>query len=65
MTNYERIKAMSVEEMVDRIYNDASIEYCNNLKECANLLELNLITDSMCKTCLRKWLEREVQDAAN
>lgn len=62
MTNYERIKAMSVEEMVDRIYDDASIEYCNNSKECANLLGLNLITDSMCKACLRKWLESEVQD---
>ena len=65
MTNFERIKAMSVEEMVDRIYNDASIEYCNNLKECADLLELDLITDSMCKSCLRKWLESEVQDEAD
>lgn len=52
MTNFERIKAMSVDRMADFLYSSIGSEYCKNA-----------CTESFrCYDCLRKWLESEVQD---
>lgn len=47
MTNFERIKEMSVEEMVK------SMVFCSFIDDC-------YLDD--CEECHRKWLESEVQD---
>ena len=53
MTNYERIKAMSVEEMADAVMcpNDCSLGEINCEK-----------TDACnCYECVRQWLEQEIK----
>ena len=54
MTNFERIKAMSVEEMakyIDAQYSQHS--FCNPRKNCEGI---------DCTECIEAWLESEVQD---
>lgn len=50
MTNYEKIKQMSVEEMAEKLpcpYNEYYLD-CN--KDCD------------CKKCCKEWLESEVEE---
>lgn len=57
MTNFERIKAMSVEEMAK--YIDAQYcqhSFCGPRKNCEGI---------ECTECIAAWLEREVQDEAD
>ena len=51
MTNYERIKNMSVEEMA---------EFLNEASNCC-LVPTDCITES-CTECLKQWLESEVTE---
>ena len=62
MTNYERIKAMSIEEMTTAILNEISYnpcDYCNysngycNGEPCKNKTDDELVQD---------WLEREATE---
>lgn len=50
MTNFERIKAMSVEEMANEM------AFCGFIEDC-------LLDD--CNKCRMMWLESEVQDGAD
>lgn len=57
MTNYEKIKAMSIEEMADFL-NDSGCGWCNfnagcNYPECG---------DECCKIGIKNFLEREVEE---
>lgn len=54
MTNYEKIKAMSVEEMAEFI-PDWSFKACkisHDYIEC----------DNECEKCVKEWLESEVEE---
>ncbi len=59
MTNFERIKGMSVEEMTDFLDRvelgdfDYSVTFCNMCKTEGNALNLD------CRGCLKHWLESE------
>ena len=66
MTNYDNIKAMSVEELADVLYdtNDKiCFENCSastgNKFSCPLGDNLNI---SECKKCMKKWLESEVSE---
>ena len=56
---------MSDEELTDIIY-ELNMEgtYCQNRKECLELLNNDGITDEMCKKCLLEWLRKPADDAA-
>ena len=57
MTNYEKIKAMSVEEMAIFLYrNVADCEMCPAMKSCKASSELT------CKERLLEWLKSEVEE---
>ena len=57
MTNYERIKAMSVEEMAKCIDAQCGMhQFCNAGIDC---------TAIECDECIVAWLESEVQDEAD
>lgn len=57
MTNFERIKAMSVEEMAKYI----DIQYCMH-QFCDPRI---VCSGTECTECILAWLEREVQDEAD
>jgi hypothetical protein len=63
MTNYERIKAMSVEEMAKYIY-----EHDDNLNDviCKTIYPEcpwgDLVSPDNCLGCIKKYLESEVQE---
>ena len=59
MTNFERIKAMSVEEMAARIPCPHMVDAYD---ECKFGWHERTQT---CEECAREWLEREVQDEAD
>lgn len=53
MTNYDRIKLMSVDEMADLLYNeDIPCSFCMLYDECE-------CTDD-CKETIKQWLLQEV-----
>lgn len=60
MTNYDRIKAMSVDEMAAIIMYPAEMDYCftppTNCAKYSNAIE----TDCVCCKCCEKYLESEV-----
>ena len=55
MTNFERIKAMSVEELAKELAKDSACEFCKILdgKTCIN---------STCEEGIIQWLESEVTE---
>lgn len=62
MTNFHRIKEMSVDEMVDFIENETDgiceccvFHYKRHEERCWD-------KDGMCKEGIKKWLEREVEE---
>ena len=66
MTNFERIKNMTVEEMAEMIFNDANngyyyCNYCSYQSFYAPHCTAVEIAQS-CKKAIAKWLESEVQD---
>lgn len=66
MTNYDRIKAMTVEEMADVLYDAIDkicFENCSASTENKFLCPLgDNLNISDCKTCIEKWLESEVSE---
>ena len=67
MTNFEKIKAMSVEQMIDIIDSDFGaderLHFCLNKPECLEAFEKDI--ELPCRNCIREWLEREAQDEAD
>ena len=62
MTNYERIKAMSAEEMVDcmnkRCIDNVCDIVCND--NCRAFKTLERTSKQVCRDIIRAWLESEV-----
>ncbi len=60
MTNYDKIKAMSIDEMVDflAIYNDRA---CIRCEDC-HMKEHCEYPVTPCDVSARKWLESEVDN---
>lgn len=61
MTNFERIKAMTIEEMAeffDNIVNCRCDTICENFNKCTR----NNATEPICKNHYIKWLESEVEN---
>lgn len=52
MTNYERIKNMSIDEMAKKISNKVDCELCPACKACE-------MTTVPCITLLKEWLEND------
>lgn len=63
MTMADKIRAMSDEDLTDMIY-DLNMEgtFCQNRKECEELLNNDGITDEMCKKCLLEYLRKPVEE---
>ena len=53
MTNFERIKIMSVEEMAEFIHKVCCNEDCT--------LPTDICSERDCKVCAKKWLQSEVE----
>lgn len=61
MTNADRIRAMSDEELAD--FMNKEHDYCNNWPKCMEMLDTDeLIPDNWCKGCLIKWLQKPVAE---
>lgn len=62
MTNYERIKNMSVEEMAEILM--CPVEMDNNFKPPTNCGKYSnaIETDCDCYKCCEQWLESEVDE---
>lgn len=62
MTNYDRTKAMSVEEMADYIYShddELNDKICKTMHtECPFGDD---VEPNNCKDCIKQWLESEVE----
>ena len=61
MTNYERIKRMSIEEMAEEISSGGNCDYCVAKDRCDNLA-LDIIATVPCAVLTREWLEQEVEE---
>lgn len=65
MTNFDRIKAMSVEEVAEAIYRnddfDVVIPFCKCKGECDDIIDNNSgpVPKEMCLNCVKEWLESE------
>lgn len=68
MTNAERIRAMSDEELTDAIYrlihaNDPAIWFCKETKECWELMDNDEeIPEEMCRKCLLEKLQQPAEE---
>ena len=66
MTNADRIRAMSDEELMETLYPLTDIEktapFCKGLQECVGMLANDEdIPDEKCKACLLKWLQQPAE----
>ena len=60
MTNGDRIRAMSDEELAEALYYGFDIEYCSNAPECGEMLNTDEgVPEARCKGCLLEWLQKE------
>ena len=60
-TNYEKIKAMSIDEMVEfleAVGDSPCTTICNNFDKC----RLNISIERICKNHFKEWLEGEVEE---
>ena len=66
MTNFERIKAMSKQEIAHTLLSWEELkmpDYCRNLRICEEELDADIeIPMERCKECVCKWLEEEYHD---
>lgn len=67
LTNADRIRAMSDEELADILYGlgelDERTRFFQNLPECEALLETpEGIPEHKCKDCLLKWLQNPAKE---
>lgn len=56
MTNFERIKAMSIDELAEVLNDTISVFSCD---DCSN--KNNACTSENCLPFIKEWLEREVE----
>ena len=62
MTNADRIRAMSDEELAQLIYNADGLGWCSDRPECAELLEMpGGIPEEKCLGCLMAWLRQPAE----
>lgn len=64
ITNFDRIKAMSVEELAEYLYNTDDLlcdEICKHSQVDYVCPYADEPTKEMCINCVKKWLESEVQ----
>lgn len=66
MTNFDRIKAMPVEELAKAMLkiNDIheSIPFCGKSTRCDEIMDAGeLVPKEMCEQCLIDWLQSEVE----
>lgn len=68
ITNADRIRAMTDEELVDFLwqFNADSFEnvipFCKNPEECGEKLDSNVISTEMCKHCLLEKLQQPCEE---
>lgn len=62
MTNYERIKSMSVEEMAKKIFEYGSTYVCTLCKNCYEKSICEKAKGTDCIQYITEWLESEVTD---
>jgi hypothetical protein len=68
MTNADRIRVMTDEELADFIERVANLgtefeSACQNKKECGNLLDRDEpIPDEWCRKCRVEWLQQPVEE---
>ena len=65
-TNADRIRAMSDEELAEKLYCftdiDCKILCCKNLAECEKMIDTeDGIPDDKCKRCLLEWLKQPAE----
>lgn len=61
MTNYERIKQMSIEEMAEKLIN--VVENINELfDEFITSYDCRHCEEIHCTKCMKKWLEQEAEE---
>ena len=65
-TNADRIRAMSDEELANRMYwyhaGSDAIPFCKNLPECGKMMdEGSEIPDEKCIGCMLDWLKRPAE----
>lgn len=66
MTNADRIRAMSDEELAEYLWTfddfDMQIQFCKNLTECDKILDTDdEIPDEKCMGCLIEWLKQPAE----
>lgn len=67
MTNADKIRSMSVEELADAmitldVRSGEKIPFCISHRKCTNMLDAGeAIPDEMCRQCLIGWLRKEVE----
>lgn len=65
LTNADRIRAMSDEELARILYDCDSLGYCNSPPECGALLDTDKgIPEEKCIDCVLKWLRQPVKEEA-
>lgn len=67
-TNADRIRSMSDEELAEKMFELENkelckvIPFCKSTDECTDIMDSGeLIPDELCKQCLVKWLQSEVE----
>lgn len=66
MTNADRIRNMTDEELAEHILStpayETCIKFCKNREECCEIMDMdNDIPEEWCKQCLLEWLQKEVE----
>lgn len=59
MTNFEKIKAMTIEDMAKFLNASAGIDFC---KMCENHCEYDIGKFTSCEYAIRNWLESEAEE---
>lgn len=67
MTNADRIRFMSIDDLVELFYSfhnlEDKVKFCKNKPECDDILDSGKdIPDDMRKKCLAEWLQSEVEE---
>jgi hypothetical protein len=66
VTNADRIRNMTDEELAEHILTtpayETCIKFCKNREECCEIMDMdNDIPEEWCKQCLLEWLQKEVE----
>ena len=66
VTNADRIRNMTDEELAEHIITtpayETCIKFCKNREECCAIMDMdNDIPEEWCKQCLLEWLQKEVE----